>query len=304
MVAGMSELLQRTLGEGIAIETILAGGIWRTLADPNQLENAILNLAVNARDAMPRGGKLTIETANAFLDDEYAQQHDDVTSGQHVMIAVSDTGVGMTKEVADRAFEPFFTTKEVGQGTGLGLSQVYGFVRQSGGHVKIYTEPGEGTTVKIYLPRLLSKEAERQTPVRIEPTAPPVGGELILVIEDDADVRAFSTDALTDLGYRVIGASDGATALQLVETQPEISLLFTDIGLPGGINGRQVADAARRIRPSLKVLFTTGYARNAIVHHGRLDPGVELLSKPFSRAVLGSKIRQVLSQLQSNIAAT
>ena len=304
MVTGMSELLQRTLGERIAIETILAGGIWRTLADPNQLENAILNLAVNARDAMPRGGKLTIETANAFLDEEYAQQHDDVTAGQHVMIAVSDTGVGMTKEVADKAFEPFFTTKEVGQGTGLGLSQVYGFVRQSGGHVKIYTEPGDGTTVKIYLPRLLSKEAAREAPVHPEPAAPPVGGELILVIEDDADVRAFSTDALTELGYRVIGAPDGETALQLVETEPEISLLFTDIGLPGGLNGRQVADAARRIRPSLKVLFTTGYARNAIVHQGRLDPGVDLLSKPFSRAVLGSKIRQVLSHPQSNVAAS
>jgi PAS domain S-box-containing protein len=299
LVAGMSELLRRTLGEGIAIETILAGGIWRTLADPNQLENAILNLAVNARDAMPRGGKLTIETANAFLDDDYARQHDDVNAGQHVMIAVSDTGVGMTKEVADKAFEPFFTTKEVGQGTGLGLSQVYGFVRQSGGHVQLYTEPGDGTTVKIYLPRLFAEETAREAPAALAPVAPTARGELILVVEDDADVRAFSTDALIELGYRVIGAADGETALRLVENDPEISLMFTDIGLPGGLNGRQVADAARRIRPSLRVLFTTGYARNAIIHQGRLDPGVELLSKPFSRSMLGSKIRQVLNQPQS-----
>jgi PAS domain S-box-containing protein len=300
LVAGMSELLRRTLGEGVATETILAGGIWRTLADPNQLENAILNLAVNARDAMARGGKLTIETANAFLDDDYALQHEDVNPGQHVMIAVSDTGIGMTKEVADKAFEPFFTTKEVGQGTGLGLSQVYGFVRQSGGHVKLYTEPGDGTTVKIYLPRLLAEETVRETPpAALAPVVSTARGELILVVEDDADVRAFSTDALIELGYRVIGAADGETALRLVESEPEISLMFTDIGLPGGLNGRQVADAARRIRPSLRVLFTTGYARNAIVHQGRLDPGVDLLAKPFSRSVLGSKIRQVLSQPQS-----
>jgi len=304
LVAGMSEMLRRTLGEGIAVETILAGGVWRMLADPNQLENAILNLAVNARDAMPRGGKLTIETANAFLDDEYARQHEDVAAGQHVMIAVSDTGAGMTKEVADKAFEPFFTTKEVGQGTGLGLSQVYGFVRQSGGHVKIYTEPGEGTTVKIYLPRLISEETVRETPAAIEPPAPPARGELILVVEDDADVRAFSTEALAEFGYRVISAPDGETALRLVQTEPEISLVFTDIGLPGGFNGRQVADAALRMRPSLKVLFTTGYARNAIVHQGRLDPGVELLAKPFSRAVLGSKIRQMLNRPQSADAAS
>ncbi len=303
LVAGISDLLRRTLGEGIAIETILAGGIWRTLVDPNELENAILNLALNARDAMPGGGKLTIETANAFLDEDYAGAHEDVAVGQHVLIAVSDTGVGMTKDVADRAFEPFFTTKGVGQGTGLGLSQVYGFVKQSGGHVKIYTEPGEGTTVKIYLPRFMSSEVARDAAGEPEALAPRAHGEMILVVEDDEDVRAYSAGVLQALGYRVLTAADGATALRLVEGEPDLRLMFTDVGLPGGLNGRQVADAARQIRPSLKILFTTGYARNAIVHQGRLDPGVELLGKPFSSPTLAAKVRQMLArQDESHIA--
>jgi len=295
LVAGISELLRRTLGEAIAVETILMGGIWRTLADPNQLENAILNLALNARDAMPRGGTLTLETANVFLDENYAGTNDDVTPGQYVMIAVSDSGLGMSKEVAEKAFEPFFTTKQAGQGTGLGLSQVYGFVRQSGGHVKIYTEPGQGTSVKIYLPRLLSAATALDLPRNPEAIAPQAHGELILVVEDDEDVRAYSAGVLRQLGYRVLTAADGTAALRLVETEPEVRLIFTDVGLPGALNGRQVADAALRMRPSLKILFTTGYARNAIVHQGRLDADVELLGKPFSWSALGARVRQMLS---------
>jgi PAS domain S-box-containing protein len=297
LLAGIADLLRRTLGEGIAIETILAGGIWRTLADPTELENAILNLALNARDAMPSGGKLTVETENAYLDEDYARIHEDVSVGQYVLIAVSDTGFGMSKEVAEKAFEPFFTTKGVGQGTGLGLSQVYGFVKQSGGHVKIYTEPGKGTTVKIHLPRLVSTEvAAHEVASEPEASAPRAHGETILVVEDDEDVRAYSAGVLQELGYRVLTAADGATALRLVESEPDVKLMFTDIGLPGGLNGREVAEAAWRIRPSLNVLFTTGYARTTIVHHGRLDPGVELLGKPFSSPALAARIRQLLSR--------
>jgi PAS domain S-box-containing protein len=294
LVSGMSDLLRRSLGEGIVIETVLAGGLWRTLADPNQLENALLNLAVNARDAMQGAGKLTIETANAFLDEGYAALNEGVTSGQYVLIAVSDTGSGMSKDVAEKAFEPFFTTKEVGQGTGLGLPQVYGFVKQSGGHVKIYTEPGEGTTLKLYLPRLLVADE----PLEAVPERPPqparTPGECVLVVEDDEDVRSYSADILRSLGYRVMEAPDGPAALRLLDGEPELRLLFTDVGLPGGLNGRQLADEAKRRRPELKVLFTTGYARNAIVHQGRLDPGVELIVKPFTASSLAAKIRQVL----------
>jgi CheY-like chemotaxis protein len=294
LVAGMSDLLRRSLGEGIVTETVLAGGLWRTLADPNQLENALLNLAVNARDAMQEGGKLTIETANAFLDEAYAALHESVTAGQYVLIAVSDTGTGMSRDVAEKAFEPFFTTKEVGQGTGLGLPQVYGFVKQSGGHVKFYTEPGKGTTVKLYLPRLVVVDA----PVEAVPERPPqpagILGETVLVVEDDEDVRSYSADILRDLGYRAIEAPDGPAALRLLDAESAIRLLFTDVGLPGGLDGRQLADEAKRRRPEIKVLFTTGYARNAIVHQGRLDPGVELIVKPFTASSLAAKIRQVL----------
>ena len=242
LVAGMSELLRRTLGESIGIETVLAGGLWRTFADANELENALLNLAVNARDAMREGGRLTIETANTYIDDAYAAAHDDVPSGQYVMIAVSDTGTGMTADVIARAFEPFFTTKEIGQGTGLGLSQVYGFVKQSGGHVKIYSEPGEGTTVKIYMPRLMDGNTE--IPIEGAAPQPPVGaqGEIILLVEDDEDVRANTTMMLRELGYGVLEAVDGPTAVELLKSKAGIDLLFTDVGLPGGMNGRQLAD--------------------------------------------------------------
>jgi PAS domain S-box-containing protein len=293
LVAGMSDMLHRTLGETVEIKTILAAGLWPILADPNQLESAMLNLALNARDAMPKGGKLTIETANAYLDDDYALQHKEVQAGHYVLIAVSDTGTGMDKDVLGKAFEPFFTTKEAGQGTGLGLSQVYGFVKQSGGHVKIYSERGGGTTVKLYLPQDLAATAVADHPAeRTVPTGAPE--EVILIVEDEAEVRANASDMLRELGYEVAEAPDGATALRILESSPHVRLLFTDIGLPGGSNGRQVADEAIRLRPGLKLLFTTGYARNAIVHQGRLDPGIELLPKPFTFTELAMKIRRAL----------
>jgi signal transduction histidine kinase len=293
LVAGMSDMLHRTLGETVEVKTILAGGLWPIQADPNQLESALLNLALNARDAMPKGGKLTIETANAYLDDDYALQHKEVKAGHYVLIAVSDTGMGMDKDVLDKAFEPFFTTKEVGQGTGLGLSQVYGFVNQSGGHVKICSEPGEGTTVKLYLPQDLTATAVAdRASEKTVPTGVP--GEVILIVEDEAEVRANAAEMLREMGYEVVEAPDGATALRILESSPHIRLLLTDIGLPGESNGRQVADEAIRRRPGLKVLFTTGYARNAIVHQGRLDPDVELLPKPFTFTELATKVRRAL----------
>ena len=293
LVAGMSDLLRRTLGEQIAIETVLAGGLWLVNADPNQLEVGILNLAVNARDAMPNGGKLTIETANTHLDESYAAYQAEVVPGQYIVIAITDSGTGMSRETVARAFEPFFTTKEVGHGTGLGLSQVYGFVKQSGGHVKIYSELNEGTTVKIYLPRIHSAARVSETEsVADAPVA--ARGELVLVVEDDADVRAHTTGILRELGYGVLEAPEGKTALKLLEQHADIKMIFTDVGLPGGMNGRQLADAARNVRSDLKVLFTTGYARNAIVHDGRLDPGVQLITKPFTYAGLAAKLRDVL----------
>jgi signal transduction histidine kinase/CheY-like chemotaxis protein len=296
LVAGMSDLLGRTLGETIRIETVLAAGLWRVMADENQLENALLNLAVNARDAMQGGGKLTIETANAFLDEAYTRSEQDVSPGQYVMLAVTDTGGGMPADVLAKVFDPFFTTKDIGRGTGLGLSQVYGFIKQSGGHVKIYSEPGDGTTVKIYLPRLLVTvgEAARNAESRDVPQGSE--RECILVVEDEDSVRALTVEILRDLGYGVVQAHDGPAALAVLEREASVRLLFTDVGLPGGMNGRQLADAAQRLRPQLKVLFTTGYARNAIVHHGRLDPGVELISKPFSAADLGHRIRALLDE--------
>ncbi len=291
-VGGMSELLRRILGEAIPIETVLAGGLWRCQIDPNQLESALLNLAVNARDAMPEGGKLTIETGNTYLDEEYAAAHDEVKAGQYVMVAVSDTGTGMTPETIENAFQPFFTTKEAGKGTGLGLSQVYGFVKQSGGHLKLYSDLDHGTTVKIYLPRHFSigrpeRATERPTSIL------PADGETVLLVEDDADVREFSAAALTHLGYRVFEAPDAGAALEMLDGYPEIALLLTDVGLPG-LNGRQLADEARRRIPYLKVVYTTGYARNAIVHHGMLDAGVDLLAKPFTTDGLGRKLQEVL----------
>jgi PAS domain S-box-containing protein len=293
LVTAMSELMRRTLGERISIETVLAGGLWRVHVDPNQLEVSILNLAVNARDAMANGGKLTIETANVHLDDAYAATQTEVVPGQYVAISITDTGSGMTKDVLARAFEPFFTTKDIGQGTGLGLSQVYGFVKQSGGHVKIYSEAGNGTTVTIYLPRLHAGEDSLAVPEPAPGAPRSASAETILVVEDDEDVRSYTTGILRELGYSILQAATAAAALHLLEEKPEIQLLFTDVGLPG-MNGRQLADRARKLRPDLKILFTTGYARDAIVHEGRLDPGVLLITKPFTYAALAAKLSDVL----------
>jgi signal transduction histidine kinase/DNA-binding response OmpR family regulator len=294
LVTGMSELLRRTLGEAVAIETVLAGGLWRTFADPNQLENALINLAVNGRDAMPDGGKLTIETANAWLDETYAARNEEATPGQYVLIAVSDTGSGIPKDLIEHVFEPFFTTKDVGHGTGLGLSQVYGFIKQSNGHIKIYSEPGQGTTVKLYLPRMLATESDADEPELPADVPHADGGETVLVVEDDNDVRSHTTEQLRELGYRVLEAANVAAALVVLARRPDVRLLFTDVGLPGGMTGRQLVDEVRRRWPRLKVLYTTGYARNAIVHGGVLDPGTELLAKPFSYTALAAKVRAVL----------
>ena len=298
LVAGISELLRRTLGEHVSLETVLAGGLWRTHADSNQLENALLNLALNARDAMPDGGKVTIETANCHLDEAYVSAlPDPVKIGQYVMIAVADTGSGMQPSTLERVFEPFFTTKEVGKGTGLGLSQVYGFVRQSAGHVKIYSEPGEGTIVKIYLPRHSGAEHEQEDISRSGNAVRAIGDESILVVEDDESLRAHVVEILRELGYRVLQAPAAAAALEILDRERGIDLLFTDVVMPGGMNGRQLADEAVRRRPGLKVLFTTGYTRNAIVHQGRLDPGVQMIGKPFSFDELGARIRASLDGL-------
>jgi signal transduction histidine kinase/CheY-like chemotaxis protein len=295
LVADMSELLRRTLGETIDLETVLAGGLWSVTADPNQLENSLLNLAVNARDAMPEGGKLTIETGNTYLDEAYvAKLVEPLPAGQYVMIAVSDTGIGMDSVTLDRAFEPFFTTKDIGRGTGLGLSQVYGFVLQSQGYVRIYSELGQGTVVKLYLPRRIgADDAPEAGAIRAISAA--IGeGETVLVVEDHEDLRAYSTGAISEMGYHVIEAADAKAALAILDSDVPIDLMFTDVVLPGGMNGRQLADAAMTSRPHLKVLFTTGYTRNAIVHNGQLDPGIQLLGKPFTYSDLAAKIRAVL----------
>jgi PAS domain S-box-containing protein len=296
LVSGMSELLHRTLGEHISIETVRGAGLWRVEADQNELEAALLNLAVNARDAMPGGGRLTIETSNTHIDETYAVTYVEVQPGQYVAISVSDTGTGMDEKTIAQAFEPFFTTKAVGKGTGLGLSQVYGFVKQSGGHVKIYSEIDEGTTIKIYLPRLHGRVID-VAPADSLPI--PEGGqeETILVVEDDDDVRFYTVEALRELGYRVLEASDGPSALKILEREPRVDLLFTDVVLPNNMTGSQVAAKATELRPAIKVLFTTGYARNAIVHHGRLGKGMKLITKPFTFADLAAKVRDVLDNI-------
>jgi CheY-like chemotaxis protein len=289
----MSDLLARTLGETITVETVLGAGVWRTQADATQLESALVNLAVNARDAMPGGGRLTIETANAYLDSDYAAA-EGAKPGQYVMIAVTDTGCGMTAEVIDRALEPFFTTKPVGKGTGLGLSQVYGFVRQSGGHLKIYSEPGHGTTVKIYLPRLFAAEAPAEPP-RAPAAAASGDRRRVLLVEDDERVRAFAEEALRDLGYDVVAAESATDALAQVARAPNVDLLLTDVVMPD-TNGRELAEQVLKIRPGLPVLYMTGFTRNAVVHNGVLDPGVNFMSKPFTVDQLAAKVREALEQ--------
>jgi len=300
LMRGMGDLLRRALGEGIEIETVIAGGLWNTLADPNQLENVILNLAINARDAMEGEGKLTIEAGNAMLDDHYTQLHQDVVAGHYVVLAISDTGCGMSPEVMERAFEPFFTTKPEGRGTGLGLSMVYGFVNQTGGHIKLYSEVGHGTTLKIYLPRSLQAEVAPSNMV----VGPIEGGtETILVVEDDPEVRTTVVELLTELGYRVLKASDGQSALAVIQSGMPVDLLFTDVVMPGPVRSPELARRAKALLPDLEVLFTSGYTENAIVHGGRLDPGVSLLSKPYRREDLARKLRQLLRQRQQRLTS-
>ncbi|NID06213.1 response regulator [Luteibacter jiangsuensis] len=298
-VREMDDLLRRTLGEEIEVETVIAGGLWNTLVDISNVENALLNLAINARDAMEGRGRLTIEAGNALLDSNYASAHGDLRPGQYVMIAVTDTGTGIPPEIIDQVFEPFFTTKPEGQGTGLGLSMVYGFVKQSGGHVKIYSEPGHGTTVKLYLPR--STQSEDRI-VDIENEDLRGGDETVLVVEDDDAVRDTVVSMLSDLGYRVLKARDAASALSIIESGIAIDVLFTDVVMPGSLRSPELARKAVERQPGIAVLFTSGYTENAIVHGGRLDEGVELLSKPYTRDQLARRIRHVLAEKERKAA--
>ena len=293
-VADMSELLRRTLGEAIELETVLGGGLWRAIVDVHQLESAILNLVINARDAMGRGGRLTIETANTELNRAYADAHAEVTPGQYVMIAVTDTGRGMSDAVIEKAFDPFFTTKPTGAGTGLGLSQVHGFIKQSKGHIKIYSEEGKGTTIKIYLPRDMSRVFAAETRSAV-PRAPEFSPKdhVVLVVEDDPGVRSFTVSAVRELGYDAVEADTVGIAREKLLENPRVTIILTDVVLPGG-NGRELADMLLRERPDLVVLFMTGYTRNAIVHNGTLDPGVRLLSKPFTIEELGRELHAIL----------
>jgi signal transduction histidine kinase len=294
MIGNMSELLYSTLGEKIQIQTVKAAGLWIAHADSQQLENAILNIAINGRDAMPEGGKLTIETANTYLDEAYCRENPEIQPGQFAMVAITDTGSGMTPEVAARAFDPFFTTKATGKGTGLGLSQVYGFVKQSHGHIKVYSEPGAGTTVKIYLPRLIG-DAEEIRRTIAGPIQTGDRSEIILLVEDDSLMRRLTADALHELGYTVFDADSAANALATLDRVADVRLLFTDVVMPD-INGRKLADEAVRRRPGLKVIFTTGYTANAVVHGGVLDKGVHFISKPFTLDQLAAKVRAVLDK--------
>jgi signal transduction histidine kinase len=301
LLAGMSDFFQRTLSENIELELIGGADLWQVEVDPSQMEAAILNLVVNAKDAMANKGKLTIKTANAMIDQRHPPQNAEIPPGNYVEIAVSDTGRGMSKEIQEKAFDPFFTTKQPGQGTGLGLSQVYGFVRQSGGYVKIDSELRKGTTIRIYLPRaqVIVDHVRNDTGAVIGSP----GSETILVVEDEPDVRSYLVETLQDLNYRVQQAPDGASALAMFDSDtPQIDLLLTDIVMPG-INGRQLADELCHRQPGLKVLFMTGYSRDAIVHHGRLDVGVSMLQKPLTQATLAAKIRLLLDQPRTTLQA-
>lgn len=300
-IAGMDDLLRRSLGEAVEVEVIASGGLWNTYADPTQVENALLNLAINARDAMEGSGKLTIEVGNAFLDQDYARTHAEVAAGQYVLLAVTDTGFGMAPDILEKVFEPFFSTKPEGKGTGLGLSMVYGFVKQSGGHVKIYSEVGQGTTVKVYLPRSVADE-DREVIVQ---GGPVVGGtETVLVVEDDEEVRNTVIETLTDLGYRVLSAKDAQAGLNVVESGIPIDVIFTDVVMPGPLKSREMARRAKERLPNLAVLFTSGYTENSIVHGGILDVGVELLSKPYTREALARRIRHVIANQKQVEQAT
>jgi CheY-like chemotaxis protein len=293
LVAELQELIQRTVGPAITVEAVGAAGAWPALVDPPQLENAILNLCINARDAMPDGGRITIETTNRCLDGRAARQLD-IPAGQYLALCVTDTGTGMTPEVIQRVFEPFFTTKPLGQGTGLGLSMIYGFAQQSGGQVRIDSEVGQGTTVCIYLPRhhgAVDQGAEdASTPSLLRSHQ----GKTVLVVDDEPTVRMLIADILADLGFTAIEAEDSATGLQTLRSDARIDLLVTDVGLPGGMNGRQLAEAGRAARPGLKVIFITGYAENAVVGNGQLDPGMAVLTKPFSIETMAARIQAMI----------
>jgi PAS domain S-box-containing protein len=295
LIASMEDLLRRSLGERVELELVLAGGLWPTLCDPNQLENAVLNLAINARDAMPEGGKLTIETNNTHLDSRYAARHSDVRPGQYVCVSVTDTGTGMSEETIARAFEPFFTTKPIGQGTGLGLSMIYGFARQSDGHAKIYSELGKGTTFKLYLPRHRGEQADGDEAVELNGAHVAQAGETVLVVEDEPVVRGLIVEVLSDLGYHALEAADGPSGLEILQSRRHIDLLITDVGLPG-LNGRQIADAGRVLRPDLKVLFMTGYAENAALASGFLEHGMAMITKPFAMEALATRIREIIAE--------
>jgi len=294
LVAGMEELVRRTVGPSVELEVVGAAGLWPALVDPSQLENALLNLCINARDAMPDGGRITIETANKWLDQHGARTHD-LAEGQYLSLCVTDTGTGMAPEIRDKVFEPFFTTKPIGEGTGLGLSMIYGFAQQSGGQVRIYSEVGEGTTVCIYLPRHHSDGEIDELPVEMR--APPRSeqGETVLVVDDEPTVRMLVTDVLNELGYTVIEAADSVAGLKILQSDVRIDLLVSDVGLPGGMNGRQMADAARQSRPALKVLFITGYAENAAVGNGLLDWGMAVITKPFPVELLAARVQEMIA---------
>lgn len=291
LIIHMDTLLQRTLGEHITIEVVQQAEVWTALVDPAQLESALLNLCLNARDAMPQGGQLTIQTANAYLDQDYANQHVDTAPGDYVLITISDTGIGVPPEHLERVYEPFFTTKAKGKGTGLGLSMVYGFVKQSGGHINLYSELGQGTTIRLYLPRSDDSVGQHSQEITQEVSG---GSELILLVEDDALVSRYVKEQLVALGYQVLTAENGPAALQIIQCRADINLLFTDVIMPGGMTGRDLAEAALHVRPALKILYTSGYPENVIVHQGRLDPGLKFLSKPYRREDLARKIREVL----------
>ena len=293
LIAGMDDLVRRTMGPEVAVEVITAGGLWNTLVDPNQLENAVLNLCINARDAMPNGGRLTIEPANRWLDERAAAERD-LPPGQYVSLCVTDNGTGMAPGVAARAFDPFFTTKPIGQGTGLGLSMIYGFARQSGGQARIYSEPGQGTTICLYLPRHRGAADAFEAAHETAPPPRAEHGQTVLVVDDEPTIRMLVAEVLEDLGYVALEASDGAAALGILRSDVRIDLLITDVGLPGGTNGRQVADAARAVRPALNVLFMTGYAENAVLSHGHLEPGMHVLTKPFAMDALASRIKLLI----------
>ncbi|MGO4476357.1 PAS domain S-box protein [Massilia sp. 2TAF26] len=301
VVRGMEDLVQRAVGESVEVEMAVSASLWNTLVDPHQLENVVLNLAINARDAMPNGGKLTIELSNTMLDDTYVSAAHEVPSGQYVLLAISDTGTGMTPEVLARAVEPFFTTKGEGQGTGLGLSMAFGFVKQSGGHFRIYSEVGHGTTIKAYFPRSL--EAEQTLPEQVGGGDMRGGTETILVVEDDLNVQATVVGILSELGYQVLRADNAEMALAVLRAGVRCDLLFTDVVMPGKIKSTEMARQARSLLPNLKVLYTSGYTQNAIIHGGRLDAGVELLSKPYRREKLAAKVRQMLGGQGQQAAA-